>query len=314
SCADAGLSSRVRPPPIPLNMATFAMAVLAASVALGYFTIAAVVAPRIRMPSAGDRIVAAIRAAAIAFFVGCGLTHVHILLHTLGASPPQPVEAHEVAFHAVQAIGAWLFIAGALLRFELHVVPSSTRVELQASVDEQRAIAADARRVAQHDELTGLARRWRFDEELERQVARARRYEQPGALLVVDVDDFKAVNDAHGHPVGDAVLRRVASRLRSGLRESDLAARIGGDEFAIILPAASLDDAVAAAERIVASQRVAPVDGTPPAAVSAGIAAIDGELPADEVVRRADRALYDAKRAGGDRYAVSEAAAPAVTR
>ncbi len=292
-------------------MTTIAMAVLAASVAAGYFTIAAVVAPRIRMPSARPRVVLVLRAAAIAFFVGCGMTHVHILLHTLGYGTPQPVEAHEIVFHVMQAIGAWLFIAGALLRFELHVVPSQTRVELEAAVDEQRELAASARRLARRDELTGLARRWRFDEELERQVAHARRYDAPGALLVIDVDDFKTVNDTHGHPVGDAVLRRVAATLRDGLRETDLAARIGGDEFAIVLPEASLGEAAAAAERIVAALRTAPEDGTPRVAVSAGIAAIDGELGPGEVVRQADKALYAAKRAGGDRHVVGRSAQPA---
>ena len=144
------------------------MAVLAASVALGYFTIAAVVAPRIKMPSADARVVAVIRCAAIAFFIGCGSTHLHILVHTAGVGALQPVESHELVFHAAQAIGAWLFIAGAFLRLELHVVPAPTRAELEAAVEEQRRLADQAQTLAGRDELTGLARRWRFDEELER--------------------------------------------------------------------------------------------------------------------------------------------------
>ena len=92
------------------------MAVLVASVAAGYFTIAAVVAPRIKMPSVSDRLVLVVRGAAIAFFIGCGMTHVHIFVHTVGLGTPLPVEFHELVFHSAQAVGAWLFIIGAALR------------------------------------------------------------------------------------------------------------------------------------------------------------------------------------------------------
>jgi hypothetical protein len=145
-------------------MATLVMAALAGSVALGYFVIALVVAPRIKMPSAPVGLVVAIRGAAIAFFIGCGATHIHILVHALGTSATQAVEAHEIVFHSMQAIGAWLFIAGAVMRLELHVVPSPQRAELRAAVEEQRRLADSATKRAGQDELTGLARRWRFDE------------------------------------------------------------------------------------------------------------------------------------------------------
>ena len=285
------------------------MAFLAASVALGYFTIAMVVAPRIKMPSASSGVVLVIRGAAIAFFIGCGMTHVHILLHTLGAGTPQPVEAHEFVFHGLQAMGAWLFIAAAILKLELHVVPSRTRVQLQAAVAEQRTLADQAQQLARRDELTGLARRWLFDEEIERQVAHARRYGTLGALVLIDVDGLKSVNDTLGHQAGDHVLRHVADSIRSQLRATDIAARIGGDEFAVILPETGSEQARAVAERFVASLRDTPVRGTPQTSVSAGIAPIDGILSPAAVMKGADIALYEAKRGGGDSYEVSLIAA-----
>lgn len=288
-------------------MATFAMALLAGSVAAGYFTIAAVVAPRIRMPSASSRIVLIIRGAAIAFFIGCGMTHVHILLHTVGYGTAQPVEAHEFVFHGLQALGAWLFIAGAFLRLELHVVPAqTTRRQLRAAVDEQRRLTHQAQTLAGRDELTGLARRWRFDEELERQIAHARRYGTPAGLILVDIDGLKIVNDTHGHQTGDNVLRHVADAMRRELRSTDIAARIGGDEFAIILPETGAGEADATARRLITALHATDPLGHPRAAISAGVAILDGLLSPGEVMKHADVALYEAKRAGGDRHAISD--------
>ncbi len=281
------------------------MALLAASVALGYFTIAIVVAPRIRMPTASPRLMLTIRGAAIAFFLGCGMTHVHILVHTLGVGTPQPVEAHEFVFHGFQAIGAWLFIAGAILRLELHIVPSPTRLQLQATVDEQRRLVDEAQSLAGQDELTGLARRWRFEEELAQQAALSRRHDVSSALVLIDVDGLKHVNDTFGHPAGDRVLMHVADAIRAQLRATDIAARIGGDEFALLLPATDSGQAQAVAQRLIASLQTTPLDERLPTSVSAGIAEIrQGTMPPD-VIALADGALYAAKRAGGNCCVVS---------
>lgn len=276
------------------------MAILAASVALGYFTIAAVVAPRIRMPIAPPRVVIVIRGAAIAFFVGCGMTHVHIFLHTVGYGASQTVETHELIFHVAQAVGAWLFIAGALLRLELHIVPAQTREELERAIEEQRRLTQQAQTIARRDELTGLARRWRFDEELARQIAQARRHGMGGALILTDLDGLKAVKDTFGHHVGDAVLEHVADVMQRQLRSSDLAARIGGDEFAILLPGTGIEEASTVAQRIIEMARHGATE-LPETSVSVGVATFDGTLGAIDVKRQADVALYDAKRAGGDR-------------
>ena len=291
-------------------MATFVMAGLAASVALGYFVIAIVVAPRIKMPSVSNGLVFAIRGAAMAFFIGCGATHIHILVHTVGPNP-QTSENHEIVFHMMQAIGAWLFIAGAVMRLELHIVPSPRHAELEAAVEEQRQLADHATKRASQDELTGLARRWRFDEARERQVALAERHGTPAALLLVDVDGLKRINDTMGHQVGDRILQHVARAIREQTRLTDTAARIGGDEFAIILPEAVGADATAAATRIIAAAAQPAGVGTPRTSVSTGSAPIDGSLAPAEVIRRADLALYSAKRTGGNSPAGGDVAAAA---
>ncbi len=289
-------------------MATFVMAALAASVALGYFVIAVVIAPRIKMPSVSSGLLLAIRGAAMAFFVGCGATHIHILVHALEANP-QPVETHEIVFHIMQAVGAWLFIAGAVMRLELHVVPSPRDAALQAAVEEQRQLVHHATQRASQDELTGLARRWRFDEELERQVARATRYDTQATLLLIDVDGLKQINDTLGHQAGDRTLQHVAEAIRDNIRLTDMAARIGGDEFAIILLEADGGDASAAAARIIAAAAAPPADGLAATSVSAGSAPISGSREPAEIMRRADLALYSAKRNGGNCYARDAVAA-----
>lgn len=279
------------------------MAALAGSVAAGYFTIALVVAPRIKMPSVGDRVVFVVRAAAIAFFIGCGMTHVHILLHTLGVGTPQPVEAHELVFHTMQAIGAWLFILGAILRLELHIVPAQSRRELRAAIEEQRQAWEEAQELALLDDLTGLARRRRFEEALALEVARSQRYGATASLLVVDIDEFKAVNDSHGHHAGDALLKQLGQTLRASLRDTDLPARIGGDEFAVILPETGIDDAEQVAQKLVDLFDPTSRSEVATASISVGIARIDGGL--EDVMKDADAALYRAKRAGGNRYVTS---------
>lgn len=293
-------------------MATLVLAALAASVALGYFAIAIVVAPRIKMPSVSRGLVLAIRGAAIAFLFGGGATHIQILVHALEPTP-EPVETHEILFHSLQAVGAWLFIAGAVMRPELHILPSAQHAELKAAVEEQRRVADDATRRASQDELTGLSRRWRFEEELEREVARSERHGTPAALLLIDVDGLKRINDTLGHQAGDRILQHVGEAIRRQTRVTDTAARIGGDEFAIILRQAGGADAAAAAGRIIAAVVEPAAAGVPQTSVSAGSAPISGDLAATDVMRRADLALYAAKRNGGNCHAAGGETAPSDT-
>ena len=166
------------------------------------------------------------------------------------------------------------------------------------------------------DHLTGLANRRRFERQLEREAARTERYGHPFCLLLVDIDNFKDVNDTHGHDAGDEALRLVANVIQSGTRGIDTGARIGGDEFAVILPETSLARGLEVAERLRASIGALGLARDGRLSASVGVA----ELPACAVGggglrAAADAALYEAKRSGRDRAAsapVSENPAPAL--
>lgn len=160
---------------------------------------------------------------------------------------------------------------------------------------------------AGHDELTGLLNRRRFDEELQQECARANREGLESALLFLDLDHFKDVNDTVGHAAGDELLRTVGHMLREGLREADTAARQGGDEFAFILHSCSLEEAQQTADRILASLRKHEfqVGGQSfKISGSIGIALIprDGRTPA-ELLSNADLAMYRAKETGREKHA-----------
>jgi diguanylate cyclase (GGDEF)-like protein/PAS domain S-box-containing protein len=156
------------------------------------------------------------------------------------------------------------------------------------------------------DDLTGVANRRAFFEAAELELTRNRRTPRPTALILFDADNFKQINDRHGHPAGDCVLRQLGMALSSTFRQVDVVARVGGEEFAVLLPSSTLAGAAAVAERLrelVASQPVM-CDGVPVACtVSAGIAAIEeGEtIDLDTLIKRADLALYAAKARGRNR-------------
>lgn len=174
------------------------------------------------------------------------------------------------------------------------------------------------KRQAVTDGLTGLTNHRRFDQVLDAEIERARRYGNDLSLLMLDVDDFKRVNDAYGHPRGDAVLREVAAVLRANSRDVDEAARYGGEEMALVLPQTSLEGAYAIAERVrhaIAAIRVSVPEHADDIQVTASIGvAASASADKESLIAAADTALYEAKRAGKNRtvrVAVEPAAAVA---
>jgi diguanylate cyclase (GGDEF)-like protein len=148
--------------------------------------------------------------------------------------------------------------------------------------------------VARTDDLTGLLNRRAWSEELPRELSLAARAGQPLTMLMLDLDNFKAYNDTHGHLSGDRLLKRFAGAWTARLRETDLLARYGGEEFTVVLPGCGLAEGLALADTL---REVRPDAET----CSVGVALWDGKETADELVDRADKALYEAKRLGRDR-------------
>ena len=172
-------------------------------------------------------------------------------------------------------------------------------------VTDRRRQEAELQHLADHDPLTGLLNRRAFERALDQHLARVRRYGVQGALLMIDLDGFKAVNDQHGHETGDAVLAGVAERLRARLRTSDLVARLGGDEFAALLPAADRAEAEHVARVAVEVVRdLSPAAGPPVTASVGAVVISEPDLSPHIVQREADRAMYAAKRAGRDGHVV----------
>jgi diguanylate cyclase (GGDEF)-like protein len=168
------------------------------------------------------------------------------------------------------------------------------------------------------DPLTGLANRRLAEGALETELARAGRFDEPLALLMTDLDDFKRINDRWGHPFGDEVLREFAAALSESIREIDLAGRWGGEEFAVMLPGTDLEGGIALAERIrhnLRSRLIESPDGEPVAiTASFGVAAYPDVQGKDDLIGAADAALYEAKRQGKDRVARAEVVGEPPTR
>jgi diguanylate cyclase (GGDEF)-like protein len=156
----------------------------------------------------------------------------------------------------------------------------------------------EARQLADLDALTGLHNRRYFHETLQREVARAQRYDRSLALVIFDLDDFKAINDRIGHLAGDGVLAEAADRVRDVVRSADVACRIGGDEFAVILPESTLKDADQLYGRLEAAVSSRPIGSAGRLHLSAGVTELRPDDDAVSLFERADEALYRAKGAG----------------
>jgi diguanylate cyclase (GGDEF)-like protein len=166
----------------------------------------------------------------------------------------------------------------------------------------------EARKLADLDALTSLHNRRYFHDTLNREVARAHRYNRRLALVVFDIDDFKSINEQIGHLSGDAVLSQLAERVRSVVRSADIACRVGGDEFAVILPESALADAEQLYRRVQFSVSTRPTGPADRLYLSAGIAELTPEDDATSFFERADEALFRAKETGKGQAIAAEGA------
>jgi diguanylate cyclase (GGDEF)-like protein len=157
---------------------------------------------------------------------------------------------------------------------------------------------AEARALADLDALTRLHNRRYFHETLAREVSRALRYERRLALVVLDLDDFKAINDRIGHLAGDGVLTEAAERMLTAVRTVDVTCRVGGDEFAVILPEAGVEDGQMLAGRIARAVAARPISNAGLLNLSAGVAELRADDQPNDLFQRADQALYRAKELG----------------
>jgi len=208
--------------------------------------------------------------------------------------------------------------AGQPLWVDVNIVPLSlpsdqrqrfAAVERDVTNDVEREGRLEA--LAFADPLTKLANRRYFDQTLERELSRARRHRQPLSLAMIDIDRFKFVNDTWGHPIGDRVLVAVARSLLHSVRNYDFVARVGGEEFMVLLPGASLTHGKQVVERMradVHAQAHVVVDAqTIMVSCSAGLTALGEVDDKETIVSRVDRALYAAKSEGRDRLASFDA-------
>jgi len=196
----------------------------------------------------------------------------------------------------------WVLVTVSIVRDEdrgpLYLV---TQVQ---DISERKELARRLEYFVDHDFLTGLFNRRHFEQELAKETERVARYGGPGAVLVIDLDNFKDVNDTFGHKAGDDVLKGVAGLLRQRLRQTDVVARIGGDEFAVLLPHTNADDVQILAEEVVKDlgrQVAVLADHSIRVTASVG-AAMFGGLTDIEALAYADLAMYESKETGRNRF------------
>jgi diguanylate cyclase (GGDEF)-like protein len=216
-------------------------------------------------------------------------------------APARPGEAQQ-APAAAEDTAAFLGLSQAELTPAVQQAVTTLLAEiddLRAEVARLKARLAEVEGLADQDGLTPLLNRRAFMRELSRIRTFSQRYGSPASLIYFDVDALKAVNDRFGHAAGDAALKGIAERLTANVRESDIVARVGGDEFAVILVQADRFTAKAKAESLVAAIQAAPLElgaWSAPMKLSWGVAEVDPEKDPDAIVAEADAAMYAMKR------------------
>jgi diguanylate cyclase (GGDEF)-like protein len=194
---------------------------------------------------------------------------------------------------------------GKVIRCQVAVLPAGGRMLIYSDITDIVQNAQELERLATIDGMTGIYNRRHFLTLADREWQRARRYDRPISFLMIDIDYFKLINDTHGHQVGDDMITHLARVTRECKRDSDVLARLGGEEFALLLPETNPAQAEIVAERIrleVSSNPLALVAQCVPATVSIGVASATGSMSNfAQLMSAADQALYEAKRSGRNR-------------
>jgi diguanylate cyclase (GGDEF)-like protein/PAS domain S-box-containing protein len=196
----------------------------------------------------------------------------------------------------------WVLVTTSIVRDEDRN-PLHTLTQVQ-DISERKELARRLEYIVDHDFLTGLLNRRHFEQELAKETERAARYGAPGAVLLIDLDNFKGVNDTFGHRAGDDVLKGVAGLLRQRLRHTDVIARVGGDEFAVLLTQTDADQVQIVADEVVKAlgrETAVLADQSIPITASVGVAMFEG-LTDVEILANADLAMYEAKETGRNRF------------
>jgi diguanylate cyclase len=221
-----------------------------------------------------------------------GLALAYVVVHhsVLGVLAPAQVFNHPAAQRAPLR---WALLHGAFVAAASVAYLVNWRLSETQAIEIGRLVSR-LEGLARTDPLTGVPNRRVWEEELPRELERARRLRTGLCVAMIDLDNFKAYNDRHGHQAGDLVLKEAASAWRAEVRSTDLLARYGGEEFVLLLPGCALEDAIEIVERL----RVA----TPLVTCSVGLASWDFQEAGAELVQRADQALYLAKAEGRNRF------------
>jgi diguanylate cyclase (GGDEF)-like protein len=224
-----------------------------------------------------------------------GLALGYVVIHhsLLGVLVPTGVFNHAAA---LRSPWKWALIHGAFVLAASVAYLVNWRLSERQAIEINRLVSR-LEGLARTDPLTGVPNRRVLEEELPRELERARRMGTGVCLAMIDLDNFKAYNDRHGHQAGDLVLKEAASAWRAEVRSTDLLARYGGEEFVLLLPTCALDDAIRIVERL----RLV----TPLVTCSVGLACWDFQEASEELVERADQALYAAKAGGRNRHVLA---------
>ncbi len=216
--------------------------------------------------------------------------------------------AYATVNNAIEALraGAYDYLVKPLDSLEAFDLALKRAVGFRGLLRENRRLFEEVQRLAITDALTGLYNRRRLDEALELELERVRRYGRSLSTIMIDLDNLKHINDAHGHAAGDEILRRVARVIEGEARRIDTPVRYGGDEFLILLPEANLKEATILAERIAARCQDLSVGGE---FVSFSLGVVEwgpGISSTEDLLFEADQALYEAKQAGGKRISAGQ--------